>query len=96
MGKLSFRIDNNKCRGCRRCEMACSWSNSGTTNPRLAGIKIKKNEEEGKDYPVFNQTCFDQFCGKEHSAEKGNGVPLCVTTCLFGAIAIDEEGMTND
>lgn len=91
MSKIAFKINEQKCRGCRRCEAACSWTNSGMTNPRLAGIKIFKSEEEGKDYPVINQTCYQDFCGKKHPLERRNNIPLCVTTCLFGAITIEGE-----
>ncbi|MDW7674239.1 MAG: hypothetical protein SCK28_06875 [Bacillota bacterium] len=95
MEKMLFQIDNNKCRGCRRCEMACSWTGSGATNPRMAGIKIKKIEEEGKDYPMLSQTCYDDFCGKEHLKDRGKKIPLCVSTCIFGAITI-QRGVEVD
>ncbi|MBF7081726.1 hypothetical protein IT084_01855 [Desulfallas sp. Bu1-1] len=75
-----------KCRGCRRCEMACSWTDQGLMNPRLAGIRIWKLEDEGKDYPVLNQQCLDNFCGKELREQKNTGIPACVGSCLFGAL----------
>ena len=86
-------VHREKCRGCRRCEMACSWKSGGLTNPRLAGISIWKTENEGKDVPVLNQICLDQFCGKEHPDKLGSGIPLCVSTCLFGALTVEgDEG----
>jgi len=88
--KPGIIVNSEKCRGCRRCEMACSWKSDGLTNPRMAGIRIWKTEAEGKDTPVFNQICLDQFCGKEHPDKKGSGIPLCVTTCLFGALTVEE------
>lgn len=78
------------CRGCRRCEVACSWTQYGTVNPRTAGIRIWKLEEEGKDYPVFNQQCLDRFCGKASPLRKREDEPVCVTTCLFGGIRMAE------
>lgn len=87
--KPGIIVNNEKCRGCRRCEMACSWTPGGLTNPRLSGIRIWKTEDQGKDTPVFNQVCLDQFCGKEHPDKKGSGVPLCVSTCLFGALEVE-------
>ncbi|TYO95336.1 hypothetical protein [Desulfallas thermosapovorans] len=79
-------IHPENCRGCRRCEMACAWTDQGLVNPRLAGIRIWKLEDEGKDYPVFNQLCLDSFCGKELPEERGSGVPACVGSCLFNAL----------
>lgn len=91
--KTGLLVYPEKCRGCRRCEMACSWKPEGLTNPRMAGIKIYKLEDQGKDLPVFNQTCLDQFCGKEHPGKTGSGIPICVSTCIFGALAM--EGVEN-
>ncbi|MTI82645.1 MAG: hypothetical protein FH756_01845 [Firmicutes bacterium] len=90
--KPMIEVFPEKCRGCRRCEVACSWDASlGTVNPRMAGIRIMKLEEEGKDYPVLNQQCLDQFCGKVSPGRGAEEEPLCVSTCLFGALKIAEE-----
>lgn len=83
---LPININPEKCRGCRRCEVACSWTPSGRINPRLAGIRIWKDEGRGRDYPVINQQCLDNFCGKEHPARRGwdpvSGRPLETLTFL--------------
>ncbi len=93
--KSGIIVHQEKCRGCRRCEIACSWNVGGITNPRLAGINIWKTEESGKDVPVFSQICLDQFCGKEHPKHKGSGIPLCVSTCLFGALTVEEDAVNE-
>ncbi|MCL6611739.1 MAG: hypothetical protein K6T66_09405 [Peptococcaceae bacterium] len=90
-GKPRIEVHPENCRGCRRCEVACSWTEYGTVNPRLAGIRIWKLEEEGKVYPVFNQTCLDRFCGKADPGKKMDDEPLCVTSCLFGGIKMARE-----
>lgn len=95
-GKPRIEICPENCRGCRRCEMACSWTGYGTVNPRLAGIRIWKLEEEGKDYPVFNQLCLDKFCGKADPRRKREDEPLCVTSCLFGGIRMTGEVPGNE
>ncbi len=90
--KPLIEVFPEKCRGCRRCEVTCSWDASlGTVNPRMAGIRIMKLEEEGKDYPVLNQQCLDQFCGKVSPGRGAEEEPLCVSTCLLGALKIAEE-----
>jgi Fe-S-cluster-containing dehydrogenase component len=93
--RLAVRIviHEDQCRGCRRCEMACSWQESGASNPRLAGIRIWKEEERGKDYPVLNQQCGETFCGREEPwSPKGSRVPRCVAVCLFGALEMGGGG----
>jgi len=63
--QVPIRINADNCRGCRRCEVACSWHGPGPLNPRLAGIRIMKLEEGAKDQPVINMECLEHFCGKQ-------------------------------
>ncbi len=67
---LSIKIVRENCRGCRRCQVACSWHDPGPINPRLAGIQIMKLDEGGCDYPIFNMECLERFCGKRHPRRK--------------------------
>jgi Fe-S-cluster-containing dehydrogenase component len=72
------------CRGCRRCQVACSSYDPGPLNPRLAGIQVL-NLEEGHSYPVMNVECREKFCGKSRPGTK-DSIPACVAACLFGAL----------
>ncbi len=92
---LSIRITPENCRGCRRCEVACSWHDPGPLNPRLAGIKVMKMDEGGCDYPVINMECLERFCGKRDPRSKTGQEPACVSACLFGALQIDREEGNN-
>ena len=74
---LSIRIIPENCRGCRRCQVACSSYDPGPLNPRLAGIQIVRLEDESGDYPVINMECLERFCGKtdpRNTAEAEAGV----------------------
>jgi Fe-S-cluster-containing hydrogenase component 2 len=89
---MRIEVREERCRGCRRCEMACSWQENGVCNPKLAGIRIWKEEERGRDYPVLNQQCSESFCGREEPwSPRGSGVPRCVAVCLFGALELAQE-----
>lgn len=93
MGRISIVVKPENCRGCRRCELACSWTTDGFSNPRMAGIRITKLEDKGKDYPVLNQQCEDNFCGKILPWQDPTlRVPRCVATCLFEALVMGEGG----
>lgn len=93
MSRISIKINPEKCRGCRRCELACSWTVDGFSNPALAGIRIDKLEDKGKDYPVLNQQCEEKFCGKIHPWQDPNDqIPRCVASCLFGALRMSQGG----
>ncbi|MFW6054302.1 MAG: hypothetical protein ACOC9D_00245 [Thermodesulfobacteriota bacterium] len=84
-------ITPENCRGCRRCEIACSWQDPGPLNPRLAGIHIMKLDNGGIDYPVINDSCQDRFCGKASPGNSGRNIPTCVGACLFEALTINQE-----
>ncbi len=90
---VSIRIIPENCRGCRRCQVACSFYDPGPLNPRLAGIQILRLENGGSDYPVMNMECLERFCGKAHPEDKEQR-PACVTACLFGALEM--TGRKND
>lgn len=91
MNKVNIVINEEKCRGCRRCEVACSWTEDGYSNPRLAGIKVMRLEDKGKDFPTITQQCLEKFCGKLHPWQpRDSEVPRCVATCLFGALMMKE------
>jgi len=69
-------IDYHKCTGCRMCEVACSTTNSGETNPEKSRIRIVKIEREAEAYaiPVVCMKCVK---------------PACKAVCPMGAISDD-------
>ena len=86
----SIKIIPENCRGCRRCQVACSSYDPGPLNPRLAGIQILRLENEGGDYPVINMECLEEFCGKINPRNT-DLKPACVSACLFGALEMTER-----
>ena len=86
----SIRIIPENCRGCRRCQVACSSCDPGPLNPRLAGIQILRLEDEGGAYPVINVECLEKFCGKSGSRDAEQKL-ACVGACLFGALEMTER-----
>ncbi len=94
--EISIKIIPENCRGCRRCQVACSWHDPGPLNPRLAGIQIMKLDEGGCDYPVINMECLERFCGKAHPRNQTKQEPACVSACLFGALQMSEKGGGNE
>ncbi len=93
---LFIKIIPENCRGCRRCEVACSWCDPGPLNPRLAGIHIMKLDEGGCDYPVINMECQERFCGKTNPRGKNKLEPACVGACLFGGLQMNDKDGENE
>jgi Fe-S-cluster-containing dehydrogenase component len=91
---LCIKTIPENCRGCRRCQVACSWNDPGPLNPRLAGIHILRLNQGGIDYPVINQECLERFCGKTTPGKEEALEPACVGACLFGALemVVKEDG----
>jgi Fe-S-cluster-containing hydrogenase component 2 len=75
MAKI-LMIDHEKCTGCRLCELVCSVSHDGVSNPSRSRINIIKWEEEGLYIPMSCQQCEDA---------------PCMTICPVKAISRDQE-----
>ena len=73
-------LDPKKCKGCLRCELACSFHKSRHKffNPELSSTTILRSNENKKIIMKIDETC--DFC--ENEDEK---YPLCVKYCVFGA-----------
>ncbi|MCK8816872.1 hypothetical protein MWH28_05730 [Natroniella sulfidigena] len=83
-----IKINYDLCRGCRRCEIACSWRQEGSVQLKRAKIKIKVKDQGATELPIFEQQCKIRPCTKE--------TPRCVTACNFGALEFIEGGINND
>ncbi|MCK8826802.1 hypothetical protein MWH25_03455 [Natroniella acetigena] len=84
--KISINYD--LCRGCRRCEIACSWRQEGSVKLERAKVKIEVKNQGATELPIFEQQCTARPCTKE--------APKCVTACTFGALELIEEGINNE
>lgn len=93
---LSITVNPEHCRGCRRCQVACSSHDPGPLNPRHAGIQIMKLDEGGCDYPVMNMECLEKFCGKTDPRNKTKLEPACVSACLFGGLQVNRKDGENE
>jgi Fe-S-cluster-containing dehydrogenase component len=98
-------IDQEKCTGCRQCEMVCSVFHTGSSNPSRSRIKVVKWENEGIYLPTTCQNCEKPFCTevcptKACHREPENlrvvidkdlciGCKTCIVACPFGAPSFD-------
>ena len=75
---LKIWLYPKQCRGCLRCELACSYHQSGHKmfNPRLSSTRVTRNNDNKEISMVLDETC-DLCENEEH--------PLCVKSCVFGA-----------
>ena len=73
---LSFIAE--KCRGCLRCELACSFHHSGWSlyQPAISSTHIRRDNENKRITMFMDSSC--DFCMNEK-------FPLCVKACPFGA-----------
>jgi carbon-monoxide dehydrogenase iron sulfur subunit len=100
-GKV-LAINHEKCTGCRLCEMVCSVSHDGASNPSRSRIKVMKWEAEGLYIPMSCQQCQDAPCmiicpvraiSRDETLSrvmvnhnKCIGCRSCVAVCPFGAM----------
>jgi len=76
-------LDPKKCKGCLRCELACSFHKSGHKffNLEISSTKIARNNDSKEIIMMIDETC--DLC-------KNEKLPLCVKYCPFGARGIIE------
>ncbi len=73
-----LRLYPARCKGCRACEMACSFHHSGRTSfsPSVSSTKIVRDNDTGHISIDLDETC--DLCWGEETA-------LCVRYCVYGA-----------
>lgn len=78
-GTKKIRVDLDKCVGCHRCELACSFAYGRKYNPMGQepgkGPHLTVNRSFQK-YITFKETCVD--------------CDICVRACFFGALTFKE------
>lgn len=100
-------VNSELCRGCRICELACSFFNFGEFNPKRSRVRVAKLEEFGIDVPIVCRQCKKCICivnCPEDALEKNEktgaiivneeectGCGVCVEACPFGAISLDPK-----
>lgn len=67
-------VDADKCSGCRRCELACSFKHEGKYWPEASRVRVNKDEANGVDSPAACRQC---------------GTAKCVQACPEGALSRD-------
>jgi carbon-monoxide dehydrogenase iron sulfur subunit len=98
-------IDPQKCTGCVRCEVNCSFFHTGRVGRGRARMKVVKIEAMGIDYPVVCRHCKERYCTRcpESAVEIGplgqviisptlcSSCGTCQTLCPIGAIELHED-----
>jgi carbon-monoxide dehydrogenase iron sulfur subunit len=95
-------INHEKCTGCRQCELVCSVSHEGVSNPARSRINVIKWESEGLYIPMSCQQCEDAPCmaicpvkaiSRDPALDYVKidynvciGCRSCVAVCPFGAM----------
>jgi carbon-monoxide dehydrogenase iron sulfur subunit len=55
-------VDQQKCTGCRECELVCSVYHTGSSNPSRSRIKVFKWEHVGIYLPMICNHCEKAYC----------------------------------
>jgi len=75
---MKIWVDPKNCRGCLRCELACSFHKSKhkTFNPSLTSTRVARSNMTKRIQLAIDNNC--DYCPDED-------IPLCVKACVFGA-----------
>lgn len=107
MSDLALAIHPELCTGCKQCELACSWVQTGAFQPSRSVIRVHIFDEQASFAPYTCSQCSEAWCMQvcpvnaiDIDAESGAkividdtciGCKLCVIACPFGTIFFDKE-----
>jgi Fe-S-cluster-containing dehydrogenase component len=83
-GRLIMHLD--RCRGCRSCELACSFAKLGEFNPAEAFILLDRDLLTERTAPMIRPLRCD-LCG---------GDPVCVAACTYEALTYEKLTDSRD
>jgi len=66
-----------RCRGCRSCQLACSFARANEFNPSKSCIVLERDMRTERTAPMIKVLCCD-LC---------DGRPACVDACKYDALA---------
>jgi Fe-S-cluster-containing hydrogenase component 2 len=98
-------VHPEKCTGCVRCEVNCSFFRTGRIGRIRSRVKVVKQEEAGIDFPVMCIQCAEHYCTRCPEAAIGIGIHgeiivsptqcdgcgACRNLCPIGAIELIED-----
>ena len=106
----ALRIDPAKCTGCKQCELACSWVQTGAFQPSRSLIRVHVFDEQASYAPYACVQCETAWCmqacpvnaidvdeatgAKIVIDDTCVGCKLCVIACPFGMIFFDKADET--
>ena len=87
---FDLKINNEKCTGCRACEIACSYHHEKTFNLKLASLYIHRVERDGNIAILLYKDLAEKERGKRFPCDQcvGEAEPLCVKYCVPAAITV--------
>ena len=102
---LALAIHPERCTGCKQCELACSWVQTGAFQPSRSVIRVHIFDEQASFAPYTCFQCSEAWCMQacpvnaiDIDTESGAkividesciGCKLCVIACPFGTIFFD-------
>lgn len=82
MSKKIIKHIDDKCYGCKTCELVCSFHHNKKFQPAKSSISVERDNINGIWKWTLNDNCDN--CEKEEE-------PLCVKFCFYDAIIIVGE-----
>jgi len=76
--RAPVQVDEDRCRDCQACTLACSLTHEGGCGPSLARLSVQKDMERYVFHIVICQHCAE---------------PACLEACPTDALSLDSRGV---
>ncbi len=112
MSERTLLIHPDRCTGCKQCELACSWVQTGTFQPSRSLIRVHVFDEQASFAPYTCFQCSEAWCMQtcpvnaiDVDPDTGAkvvlddvcvGCGLCVIACPFGTMFFDGRSHTAE
>ena len=86
LAQQEIRTFQERCTGCRVCELVCSYHFTGAFGRKAGAIEVSRDEPKAEFVPIIRKK--PKKLQRACDLCEGEETPLCVKYCVVGAVQV--------